>query len=659
MRVIQLKGKDLAPFRGRERGNSTMILSPSVSNESLAPISLPFSNCLRALVRASIASVIVVSFCASLCRAQATYTAASSNESDVQSAVTKMSSAGGGTVNVPCNPTTPVWTTTLTSSNSFTLNFEGATPNTGAATIGSGTNCVTIQDNNPSGPIIQFTPTYQSGQIVVIQNVNIDPVSPTTTLVAPIDIEGSCTASGCPNFRINNITFGKSTQWTEAGNGSQAAAVIRVNDVFGVMDHNTAPSGSNVELFNAQMYSYLGVGANGDNSWAQPDSLGGAANVFAENNLWNTGYLSLNDCEATNIGGCRVVDRYNVMVASQTSAFGIFENHGTETAGRGRSGREAEVYGNTITCLGACAGVDGGLRGGTGMFFYNHGILTPGQGANTWLGISLYRNVASFPPWGACGGSGPYDQNDGVTYFSGTMSTSGNGVLTMTDNSNTFGNLIPTGYPYSVYDVTQGFWSEVGSNTSHTITIMGPISEDAWAGFNNGDTYQVLRAQFCIDQPGRGQGNYISGTTPSTTGWVSEALDPIYQWGDFFTGGANVNSPIGVNSGKLLANRDYFPQAAGVQISPTSPFNGTSGTGWGTLANRPTTCTPAVGYFATDQGNWNQSGSGGQGELFVCTATNTWTLHYEPYAYPHPLTSGTVTSGNLPQPPTNLTASVN
>ena len=31
---------------------------------------------------------------------------------------------------------------------------------------------------------------------------------------------------------------------------------------------------------------------------------------------------------------------------------------------------------------------------------------------------------------------------------------------------------------------------------------------------------------------------------------------------------------------------------------------------------------------------------GTQGELFKCTATNTWTIYYTPYTYPHPLDSG-------------------
>jgi hypothetical protein len=88
------------------------------------------------------------------------------------------------------------------------------------------------------------------------------------------------------------------------------------------------------------------------------------------------------------------------------------------------------------------------------------------------------------------------------------------------------------------------------------------------------------------------------------------------------------------------ANRDYFNAvSASAQTSPTSPFDGTSGMGFGTLANRPPTCTTnlseaggGVGYFATDQG--------AQGTLYRCSATNTWTVHYAPYAYPHPLVNG-------------------
>ena len=108
------------------------------------------------------------------------------------------------------------------------------------------------------------------------------------------------------------------------------------------------------------------------------------------------------------------------------------------------------------------------------------------------------------------------------------------------------------------------------------------------------------------------------------------------------------------SGGRIAENRDYYPPASGKQTSPTSPFNGTSGTGWGTLANRPTTCTAGVGYFATDQGYWNTSTSnpygiqqnGADGVLYKATAANTWTPYYAPYTYPHPLQ----TDGYLSEP---------
>jgi len=119
----------------------------------------------------------------------------------------------------------------------------------------------------------------------------------------------------------------------------------------------------------------------------------------------------------------------------------------------------------------------------------------------------------------------------------------------------------------------------------------------------------------------------------------------------------------------LVENRDYYNAVSvNAQTSPTSPFNGTIGIGHGTLANRPTTCTnltlqngdtgSGVMYWATDQGSWNQSGDGrGSGVLYRCSATNTWTVHYTPYTYPHPLqtdSGGGAGDVTPPTAPTNL-----
>ena len=244
-----------------------------------------------------------------------------------------------------------------------------------------------------------------------------------------------------------------------------------------------------------------------------------------------------------------------------------------------------------------------------------------------------------------------------MTYATGTItSTSLSGTsLSVTDTSKSWSSSQwVTSPPYSVVDISiTDFYgahpgAEIDSSTSNNISS---TTYDAWNGgagatpFNNGDTYQILRASACIDQAGHG-GNgatLLSGVpTPTPTGWVNEPLDPIYEWGDT-SGNTPIHGWLSPNATNLfVANHDYYQQVSqSAQSSPSSPFSGASGTGYGTIANRPTTCTTGVGYWATDQGSWNQSGSGGQGQLYVCTSTNTWTLYYTPYTYPHPLANTT------------------
>jgi hypothetical protein len=142
---------------------------------------------------------------------------------------------------------------------------------------------------------------------------------------------------------------------------------------------------------------------------------------------------------------------------------------------------------------------------------------------------------------------------------------------------------------------------------------------------------------------------------------------PLYAWNNYWSdtlAQLTLTSPDGA-----YGNPDYQPQhvqegrefynavSASAQNSPSSPFDGTIGMGFGSLANRPTSCMTnstengaGVGYFATDDG--------AQGTLYTCSATNTWTVYYTPYVYPHPLASGGTGTGDV-QPPQNLQAIVN
>jgi hypothetical protein len=151
----------------------------------------------------------------------------------------------------------------------------------------------------------------------------------------------------------------------------------------------------------------------------------------------------------------------------------------------------------------------------------------------------------------------------------------------------------------------------------------------------------------------------------------SADLRPVFLWENQLSGGTllalDIQSGAWTSGGAcadttnsrvmchVRKNRDYYEAvSASIQSSASSPFDGTTGMGFGTLANRPTTCTTGaaadsgnggVGYWCTDCGNWNKSSSnnegvqknGEDGVLYMCSATNTWTEQYTPYEYPHPL----------------------
>lgn len=141
-------------------------------------------------------------------------------------------------------------------------------------------------------------------------------------------------------------------------------------------------------------------------------------------------------------------------------------------------------------------------------------------------------------------------------------------------------------------------------------------------------------------------------------------LSPIYAWDNRANSTVKVDPDIenpwgATNPGvddHIKPNRDYYAAVSlNSQTSPTNPFTGSAGMGFGSLANRPSTCTTnpnesggGVGYFATNQGP--------QGTLYRCSAANTWTVQYAPYTYPHPLQAGGGGGGdtNPPLPPTNV-----
>ena len=119
--------------------------------------------------------------------------------------------------------------------------------------------------------------------------------------------------------------------------------------------------------------------------------------------------------------------------------------------------------------------------------------------------------------------------------------------------------------------------------------------------------------------------NYVGPNPPQYTQHVNGS----YYWGNrrTFTGSlitAYITTDCSMcHENGLAENVDFWQDAAS--------FNGTSGIGCGTLANRPATCTTGVGYWATNQSCTNLTGMVGahpanpiSGTLYRCIAANTW-----------------------------------
>jgi hypothetical protein len=547
--------------------------------------SKPLSSILQFLTKASLATIIFAFVGASLCHAQGTFTAASCSRTDVNAVINgpTHTAVNGDKIVIPAGSCT--WTSGITVSGVGIDITGNGTPNTGAGTVGAGTSNTSLT-NNASAPFFVFT-GLRNGQTAKVELLTLSASGAGAhSIIGALSFAGTCSSGGCADIRVDNITFSPNTWGPASGSG----AVILVDNVFGVIDHNTQTESASGAYFMADVSfdAWQGVGAYGDNSFASADTFGTAQSLYIENNKVSGVRLTENDVAPVGgaVGGARYVCRFNIL--TNMSGDGLCGAHGTAWGGRFRGVRQQEVYYNTVS--GSVCDSLNSVLSGTGYFLSN---TITGAGCNAMASVDIARFVQSGEPWNSCNGTEPWDQAP---------------------------------------------WSSTSA---------------------------------CLDQPGRGAGELLQNAIPvlasaastvcSILGqcWQNPALDPIYEAGEISPNNApGVRVATDGTSTRVLANRDYYAQVSDVaQTSPTSPFNGTSGTGYGKLANRPTTCTPGVGYWATDQGSWN-NGGGGQGQLFTCGSGNSWNLHYTPYTYPHPLTTGASSPVQTLNPPTSLTATV-
>lgn len=480
-----------------------------------------------------------------------------------------------------------IWTTPVNITKGITIMGRGQ-PKVLPSVSTSGTSLVTITDN-ANGPLFRFSGLVL-GETARISNFKVIPNGAGANSIASIvEVSGTCTASGCPQFRVDNIDYTTGATWK----GVIAGGYHVVNNMFGVVDHTktfentTLPTSATTSpLVQINHSAWQGMGNYGDNSFATADSPGTVQGVYLENNSLNGTRGSENDVSTGVIettGGARYTCRFNTWL--EMTGTGICSGHGTAWGGRTRGQRQVEVYYNNVTFTGNCDAVNG-LNSGVGYYLSNT-IASSVQGCNKAVNLDIVRYDPRPSVWNHCDGTQPWDQP-----------------------------------PWST---TSACFDQPTRGVGALMQNLTPVLASA---------------------PG------TPCTTPGQC-WPSPVLDPVYEAGEVLPNAApGVAVSSDGSQLRILADRDYYAEVSQLaQSSSTVPFDGLhGGTGYGTLLRRPTNCTTGVGYWATDTGTWNLDGTGRQGTLYKCVSSNIWSTLYTPFIYPHPLVSGAL-SGAVPGNP--------
>jgi hypothetical protein len=381
------------------------------------------------------------------------------------------------------------------------------------------------------------------------------------------------------NVRIDHNNFDTTT---ETPTGNQITLFKTFAPIAGVADHNA------IKFVPAQYdngFNALGYqgSTSPDAAWATATQWGASTTFYVEANYMTGGGI-INDCAS----GASMVIRYNTVVSVQN----LYQTHATKSdAGVARGCRMIEVYKNSITAPSAAA-IDaaGGVKDGPAMIWGN----TMNNGYERFFAPSTDRNI------------NPANVNENA------------------------------GQPTD--------WGYCGTNINGT--------GSTWDG-----NQSTALGYPCLDGVGRGVGDLLNNagsiaselnTTTGTQAWPHQKLEPVYMFANSITPGSGVETQVRDQTTTL--DRDVYEECnTGLSDSTcaSSAFNGTHGTGSGLLAARPSTCTAGVNdtFHASPTGHygvayWATDANSGKGELYVCTATNTWTAIYQPFTYPHPLISG-------------------
>lgn len=572
-------------------------------------------------------------------------TAASCSQSAVQAALSAVT-ASTTTVDIPAGTCT--WTGQINwtvPAGNASLSILGA----GSLTVTGGGDATVIVDDDTtdSNNLLSITASSSSSAYLRIAGLSIEDGTGVYKSNGILQVDDN----GGP-LRIDHDHF-----FTSAGAPSAFEVVRLVGWPVGVADHDLFDGGSAFQFMD-NTFEGDASGA-GYLSWATPSNFGNANKFYVENSVFDyTGYSGQSNAYASDCwNGGRFVYRFNTF-----ENVGV-QDHATGSTGQWRGCRTVEIYENTY---------EGTTANPTfAAFFEDSGTaMIWGNSAPTGFENFVYLNSDrsnnnTYPEsatpngWGYCGTS----FNGAGSAWDGSATTS-SGYPCLDNPGRGQSDLLANWFPYAVDTVQQAAitswsrtsnvvtinyssWTGVAPAVGNPVYIAGATTGSAGTSIDSTSAATGGNGAWVIASVGTGSLTFdqtaandtgASGGGASGINWPHQRLSPIYEWDNTYSPvpGYPANTTVSTPYANVFtANQDYYQYA--------TSFTGASGTGSGTYAAMPATCTTGVAYWATDKGSWNQSGGSnpasyaGQGELYVCTATNTWGLYYTPYVYPDPL----------------------
>jgi hypothetical protein len=306
--------------------------------------------------------------------------AASCTRANVGAAVA--TAADGDTVLIPVG--TCSWTTQLDITKGISL-------------IGGGIDQTILQDNVPK----DGSPSSRL--------ISVNVTAPRTFRLSAFTIQGAAPDLNTWNkghvlldgtakaFRVDHVKI----------TNQQTSAMVIDGDLWGVIDHSVFSGAFQFGI--KVMHTNWGGKDFGDGSWAEQLYWGTQKAIYIEDCDFTELSPNFSSSALDGLDGARVVFRYNTLHNQNGTS------HGADSGQRERGFRSLEIYNNTYIFNRAVAFIQW-IRGGTGVV-YNNTVTGGGQPNNLVQLVNCRDSGAgcndgfSFPPWGACDGSGAYDQN--------------------------------------------------------------------------------------------------------------------------------------------------------------------------------------------------------------------------------------------------------